>query len=237
LRVAIVDTETTGLGSYDEPISVGILLLEIDPAKGLLLSEIDRYYGLRYPGVEIHPRAQAVHGFSRQQLLGQSFDAERIRLILQGAQVLVAHNSAFDARMMKSIVPEIAKMPWLCTYSRWPWPPLTDRKLDTVCAHFGISRLKTHGALDDCQLLRDALLEHTGKTTRSRTYFGVLLSKRTHTHEYDTTEPSRNAVTITIQSPQLGQTQDDGSSAAARWFIFCLLAVGIFVLILWFSSH
>ncbi len=98
VRVAILDTESTGLESFDEPVCVGIVLLEVDPYKGVLLSEVDRYHGQRYPGVEVHPRASAVNGLSRQSLIGKEFDLHRIRTLLESADVLIAHKSAFDAR-------------------------------------------------------------------------------------------------------------------------------------------
>ena len=51
MRVAVLDTETTGLEAFDEPISIGLVLLSVRLPKGEIASELSRYYGLRRPNV------------------------------------------------------------------------------------------------------------------------------------------------------------------------------------------
>lgn len=236
VRVAILDTETTGLLPSDEPISVGILLLDVDPYKGLLISEVDSYRGLRYPRVDVDPRAMAKHGFSRNDLRGKEFDIERITTLLESAEVLIAHNSKFDARMMRVVMPAIVKMQWQCTLSDWPWPRLEDKKLDTVCAHFRISRPPEHDALADCRALADALFQHSGKTTRSQTYFAELLAKRTHTHEFDSQARQPRSVLVAPDRHIEIAPQRQEPTDSLPWIFFGLVLLSILAVIVWAAA-
>ncbi|QBR00484.1 exonuclease domain-containing protein [Paraburkholderia pallida] len=178
--LGIVDTETTGLGPNDEPISLGIALFEVDLPKGGLVRELDTYYGLREPSVQIGAGALAVHGITAEQVAGKQFDGSRVTALLERADILIAHNAEFDFRMLAHIIPQVRSKPWRCSYRQIWWSdhlPVPNRKLDTICEHLGIERPNPHNALDDCRALAAALFTRTGKTARSRTFFGVALSK------------------------------------------------------------
>ena len=178
MKVAIVDTETTGVAAHDEPISVGILLVEIETASGKLIWEIARYHGWREPRVAIHPKAYAVHGKSADDLAGKVLDLASITSLIDEAEVLVAHNAQFDARMLSVVCDVASTKPWLCSLQQFPWPTTIGRKkLDSVCEFYGVARASRHDALADCEALLAVLLVHTGKTTRSRTFLALLLAK------------------------------------------------------------
>ena len=105
--VCLLDTETTGLGDDDEPISIALMLVEITQRLGEHVREIDRYVGYRVPNVPIHPKAQSVHRLTLSDLEGKSLDLEKIYRIMDSAEVLVAHNADFDSRMMSKVIPGI----------------------------------------------------------------------------------------------------------------------------------
>lgn len=178
--VAVIDTETTGLERRDEPISVGLILFEVDVPKGGCVREIDAYYGLRQPSVPISPGAQSVHGITADELRGEQFDTSRVLRMLDQADYVIAHNAEFDCRMLGHVFPEIHRKRWRCSYRQIWWSDhieIANRKLDTICAALGIERPNPHNALDDCRALAAALFTRTGKTNRSRTYLGAALSK------------------------------------------------------------
>ncbi|PEH65966.1 DNA polymerase III subunit epsilon [Burkholderia ambifaria] len=178
MKVAIIDTETTGVAAHDEPISIGILLVEIEPGSGVLVQEIGRYHGLREPCVPIHPKAQAVHGMTAADLSGKVLDLAWITSLINEADVLIAHNAQFDARMLAVVCDAGSAKSWRCSLQQFPWPAAVGRKkLDSVCEFYGVVKQLRHDALGDCQALLAVLLIHTGKTTRSRTYLALLLAK------------------------------------------------------------
>lgn len=174
MHIAIIDTETTGLDQHDEPLSIGIILASIGE-RGELLQEVAHYEGLREPSVPIHPKAQAVHGLTTEVLQGRTFDIEKVQSLLSQAEVLIAHNAAFDARMLAKVLEIDAK--WRCSYRQFPWPAMTNQKLDTVCATFNVERTQQHGAMSDARALLHCLTVRTGKTDRSKTYLKKLLEK------------------------------------------------------------
>lgn len=172
--VAIVDCETTGLEEHDQPISIGLLLVEIDQ-QGRLLNRLDQYYGTQAPTVPIHPTAQKMHGMTAESLRGHRFDMGKIAEILSRAEIAVAHNASFDARMISKIAP--FNRYWRCSVNQFPWVLETSRKLDDVCSQLGVDRPLPHNALADCEALLSCLLKHKGKTERSRTYLSLLLAR------------------------------------------------------------
>lgn len=178
MKVAIIDTETTGVAAHDEPISVGIVLVEIEINSGKLVKEISRYHGWREPRVAIHPKAQAVHGKTSADLVGKALDLMIVTSLINEADVLIAHNAQFDARMLLVVCDVASGKPWRCSLHQFPWPSVIGRKrLDSVCEFYGIARPSCHDALADCEALLNALLVHTGKTARSRTFLALLLAK------------------------------------------------------------
>jgi DNA polymerase-3 subunit epsilon len=173
--VAIVDTESTGLGRQDQAIAIGLIVCQVD-SRGALLGEVGRYYGTQEPTCPIHPIAQRVHGLSMDLLRGTRFDRVTIGKLLAVADVLIAHNASFDARMLKPII-ELSTRKWRCSYRQFPWKLAGRRRLDDVCSGLSVQRPLPHNALSDCQALLHCLLVRTGKTERSRTHLGALLAK------------------------------------------------------------
>lgn len=170
--VAVIDTESTGLALTDEPIALALVVIRVD-GRGALLEVIGRYQGLREPGVPVHPAAQRINGLTRELLRGHHFDLEAVQALLKQAEVLVAHNAAFDARMIGRLID--IDLPWRCTWRQFPWHKMENRKLDTVCAAFGVERPTVHDPMRDALALLACLLRRSGKTKRSRTYLGALL--------------------------------------------------------------
>lgn len=175
--VAIIDTESTGLAAIDEPISIGIILLEITVAKGELIKEIGRYYGEQEPTVEINPEASAVNGFTIDKLRNKKFDISEIKNLIDKADILIAHNAKFDYRMVWKIYEGSAQKIWACSiYSlKFYWSEFLNKKLNTLCEAFNIERKSPHNALSDCEALLELLLQKPGSGKYSATYLGYLI--------------------------------------------------------------
>jgi DNA polymerase III epsilon subunit-like protein len=154
--VAVVDTETTGLAESDEPVSVAVILLDVSGRKGDTIVEVDSFYGLREPGVPIHP----------------------LRKVIDSADLLVAHNAKFDRRMISKIVPHLMEAEWACSIHtlKYDWAKLGDgrRSLDALCAALSIERPEPHNALSDCRALISVLKTRAG-TDRASTRMARLI--------------------------------------------------------------
>ncbi|MCO4889057.1 DNA polymerase III subunit epsilon [Cupriavidus sp. WGtm5] len=165
MRVAIVSTETTGFTPADEPVSIGLLLVEVSPRAGGLVREVAEYYGSQEPTVPISAAATDTHGLTVDMLRGRCFDLGAIRAIVDDAEVLVAHGAAFNARMLEKVLPGIQHKRWRCSVRQVRWSQYfhaANHKLDTLCEQLHIFRPRPQVALDDCLALSKLLFRPIG---------------------------------------------------------------------------
>lgn len=189
MLVAIVDTESTGIGLADQAIAIGVILVEVDE-RGAVLHEVDSYHALREPTVPIHPAAARVHRLSLDELRGRAFDMGRVNAMLGTAQALIAHNARHDSRMLANVPDYLPRRTWRCSWRQWVWRlELENKKLDTVCAALGVERPLPHNALTDARVLLQCLSGRSGKTDRSKTYLGMLIAKSPFLCDQDAIAP------------------------------------------------
>jgi len=181
VRVAVLDTETTGLyPASDRIIEIAVVLLEVDRATGQTLREMDRYQALQDPGRPIPWAALAVHGITDAMVRGQRIDAERVRQLLANADLLVAHNSGFDKGFVAQIVPEVGQMQWACSCRGIPWRSLyshlPNAKLQDLANAFGVTKGTAHRALGDVETTLALLNQEMPGA--SMTLLGHLIAKK-----------------------------------------------------------
>ncbi len=153
---AVVDVETTGLSSHDRIVSAAVYRLD---ARGEVE---DHWYTLVNP--QRDPGPVWIHGLTTDLLESAPLFADvaaELSARLDG-RVLVAHNAFFDWSM---IAREYARSERtapvrqrLCTIAlaRELRLPLTNMKLETLAAHFGVVQQQAHNALDDARVLAEA---------------------------------------------------------------------------------
>ncbi|OII62333.1 DNA polymerase III subunit epsilon [Streptomyces sp. CC53] len=153
---AVVDVETTGLSSHDRIVSAAVYRLD---ARGEVE---DHWYTLVNP--QRDPGPVWIHGLTTDLLESAPLFADvaaEFSARLDG-RVLVAHNAFFDWSM---IAREYARSERtapvrqrLCTIAlaRELRLPLTNMKLETLAAHFGVVQQQAHNALDDARVLAEA---------------------------------------------------------------------------------
>ena len=144
LRPLVVDVETTGFGRYDKVVEIAAVTL--DPATWEILDEYDT---LINPERDVGPTG--VHGICASMVEAAPTFAEILAAVagrLRGS-VLIAHNLAFDARMLRL---EFERMgvaidlgSGLCTYLA------TRKKLPFACEEHDIHLAQQHRALADAR--------------------------------------------------------------------------------------
>lgn len=228
VRVLLVDTETTGLGVEDEPVALALLQCDVDDSTGRAIGEVQAYHGLRQPGVAIQPAAQRIHGLSLEALRGLDFDHARVNEWVASADVLVAHNAAFDVRMLQRLYPNIGLAAWRCTYRQWPWSSaVKGRKLTDAATFCSVDASGAHNALGDVRMLWAALQASTGKTDRAKAYLHRLLAKPPFALEvYLRQEQQRFAkgrrVTTALSSGGLGGVAWRQAATLGLAFVLCV---------------
>jgi DNA polymerase-3 subunit epsilon len=119
--IAIVDTETTGLDAdNDTIIELAIMHVFVDH-HGELLGHFGPFSWLQDPGEALDPRITMVTGLAAQQLAGQKIDDAFAVSLLDRADLIVAHNAAFDAGFIERRYPQIAVRAWACSCSEIDW--------------------------------------------------------------------------------------------------------------------
>lgn len=90
----ILDTETTGLGRYDEIVQIGA----IDGAGNVLIDNV-----LIRPTISIPGDAIAIHGISNQMVADAPFFADVFPKVhrLTSGKLLVIYNADYDLRMFR----------------------------------------------------------------------------------------------------------------------------------------
>lgn len=155
---AVVDVETSGFRpGHARIISIAALALGDD---GNVEQSL---YTLLNPGVD--PGPTHVHGLTAEMLDGQPRFADIVGDLIEllKDRTLVAHNVAFDyafltaeAEMVEAELPVDSAM---CTVELARRLDLgtEDLRLPTLAAHWGITQIKPHDALDDAMVLAQIL--------------------------------------------------------------------------------
>ena len=159
IQVTFIDTETTGLGEDDEPISIGAVKYEVAPDSGILTRVLDTYYELREPIKPVGDQAFKVHGISNDQLRGKRWDLNRVQSLLD-VHLVIAHNADFDMRMLSKVVTIDARR-WTCSMKGIMnvWERSSWISLDNLADRFDLDRPSPHNALSDAQTLTQVLAQ------------------------------------------------------------------------------
>jgi DNA polymerase-3 subunit epsilon len=155
VRLVVLDTETTGLDhARDKIIELAMLRVDVDSASGLPVGDVQVYDALEDPGIPISPEVQAITGISGEMVRGQRLDEARIGAMLQGVDLVIAHNAGFDRPFCEARMPAFANLPWGCSFAEIDWKKQGhgSAKLEYLAAEKGWF-YDAHRAEVDCHAL------------------------------------------------------------------------------------
>lgn len=179
LRYAmIVDTETTGLDlRTDEVIELGFLLVAYKDHE--LQYVMDFGNEMREPDRRIPKDIQALTGITPEMVKGKRISKENVLSALSIANIVIAHNAAFDRPICERLFREFAEKPWACTLTEISWKKhgFESSKLKYLVMENGYF-FEGHRALDDCVAL-EVLLNK--KSPRGESFFRELMDSARQT--------------------------------------------------------
>lgn len=155
LRVLLLDTETTGLqAERDKVIELALLAFDLDLSTGEPVGALQVYDGLEDPGAPLSAEVQQLTGISDDMLRGQRLDEVRISQMLVDAQLVIAHNAAFDRPFVEARLPAFAAVDWACSFADIDWKRQgrESAKLSALAAQLGWF-YDAHRAEMDCHAL------------------------------------------------------------------------------------
>ncbi len=177
MRILALDFETGGLDPQRHgPVSLGVAVMDglevIHSHEWKIQPPTKKAGGL---ALEYDYSALCVSGSNMKALISGGSPERTVLTELQKLAadfemldgMIVSHNAVFDAGFLSQMVfrcgvwdygkfrafPEPLRGPWACTRRMASRLSLPDNKLDTVAAHFNLSRsTDLHEALEDCIL-------------------------------------------------------------------------------------
>ncbi|CAH2030557.1 3'-5' exonuclease [Trichlorobacter ammonificans] len=170
-----LDTETTGLDHrQDRIIELGIVAFAYDPVTAEILRVTGRYNGFEDPGAPLAREITEITGITDDMVRGQALDDEQVMALVAGADLVIAHNAAFDRPFVEARYPAFAGIPWACSVLQIDWQAerLQARSLEYLLFKFGWC-INAHRALDDAEGVLGLLLERLPVSDRS--VFAALL--------------------------------------------------------------
>lgn len=183
LRIGVaIDVETTGLDrATDKIIELAMQRFRFDRAGRTV--EVGRPRVWREdPGIPISPTITSLTGLTAADLAGQTIDDQLAIEILKTAEIVVAHNAAFDRPFVDQRLPAVSDLRWACSMNEVDWRELgfDGRALSHLLAQCGwfyqghradadvlaLLYLLAHTALDDSTILSKLLARAEESTFR-----------------------------------------------------------------------
>ncbi|WP_202308536.1 3'-5' exonuclease [Mesorhizobium sp. L-8-10] len=164
-RTAIlVDTETTGLEvTSDEVVEIAMLAVSYNEF-GELGEPLRTFEGMQEPSIPLPETVTRITGLTSEALAGARIDANALTSFVERADLIIAHNAAFDRPMCEKLNPSFARKPWACSATELPWSQLghESSKLKYLLLENGYF-YPPHRALNDCYALLQLLSCHLGQ--------------------------------------------------------------------------
>ncbi len=155
VRVLVLDTETTGLDqSKDRIIELALLRVDIDTASGMPVGEVQVYDGLEDPGIPIPKEVQGITGIDDAMVRGKKLDEVRVTELLEGVDLVIAHNAGFDRPFVEARLPQFGQLAWACSFADIGWREQgrNSAKLESLALELGYF-YDAHRAEMDCHAL------------------------------------------------------------------------------------
>ena len=154
-RVLLLDTETTGLDWRSERIiELAMLAVDVDVQTGLPVGEVEVFEGFEDPGRSIPPEIVKLTGITNQDVKGQQLNEAKINDMVQGADLIVAHNASFDRPFVENRLEVFEHKAWACSFAGidWKMQGMGSAKLEFLCSELGWF-YDAHRAQVDCHAL------------------------------------------------------------------------------------
>jgi len=106
----VIDVEATGLDTdRDKIIELGFVAFEYDAGSGLIYRILHTYDAFEDPGEPLSDIVKQITGITDAMLAGQQLDEKNANIWLQKADLIIAHNAAFDRQLLERRLPSVSK--------------------------------------------------------------------------------------------------------------------------------
>ena len=117
----VVDVETTGLNrDCDVVIELAMRRFRYDD-QGIIVEIGQGWTWREDPGFPLPPEITSLTGLTDAELAAQSIDDDVVLKIIGEADLIIAHNAAFDRPMLEKRLPDMPGRPWACSCEQIDW--------------------------------------------------------------------------------------------------------------------
>jgi DNA polymerase-3 subunit epsilon len=172
----IVDFETTGLDvKRNEIIEVAMVKFYYS-SSDQIIGVADIFQAFNQPSASIPREITELTGISDEMVAGKTIDAAALEAFVTNANVIIAHNAAFDRKFAENCWPLFEHMHWACSATGIDWQQhgFGGAKLTYLITQSGLFH-DAHRALDDCHATLEVLARRLPAT--STTALGALLDR------------------------------------------------------------
>lgn len=150
-RGLFVDVETTGLDTARCEIIELAMVPFTYGVDGQIYDVGEPFNQLREPSQPIPPEVSAITGLTDEMVAGKHIDPAEVAAFAAPAALVVAHNAAFDRRVLERFCEVFTTKPWACSMSQVNWAEegFEGVKLAYLAAGAGFFYDK-HRAVHDC---------------------------------------------------------------------------------------
>ncbi|PHR93689.1 MAG: DNA polymerase III subunit epsilon [Robiginitomaculum sp.] len=174
----VLDLETTGLNyAVDEVIEIA--LVPFTYGIGGVIFEVGQpYHSLQETRQAITPEITAITSITEEMTKGQSIDFTIVENFVKIADLVVAHNAAFDRPFAEKIADCFKGKPWACSMSQINWNKegFEGSKLAYLVAGAGYF-YDGHRAVNDCMATLELLATILPKS-KERAFAALLRTAR-----------------------------------------------------------
>jgi DNA polymerase-3 subunit epsilon len=163
----ILDFETTGLDSAkDEIIEVAMVKFRYSATDEITgVSGVFQSYN--EPSIPIPAVVTELTGITNELVAGQRIDMAALEAFVADANIVIAHNAAFDRKFGERLSTVFEHKHWACTQTEIDWRKhgFGGAKLGYLLADIGVFH-NAHRAIDDCHALVEILAHTLSATAR-----------------------------------------------------------------------
>jgi DNA polymerase-3 subunit epsilon len=159
----------------------------VDLLTGQPVGAVQVYDGLEDPGTPMPDEIIAITGITDDMLRGQQLDEVEVLRLLDGVDLVLAHNAGFDRPFVESRLPQFAALNWACSFADIDWKQegRGSAKLTSLAYDLGFF-YDAHRAEMDCHALL-AVLMASLKTTQASGLLRLMESALTPTFRLQAT--------------------------------------------------
>lgn len=156
-----VDVETTGLDWRRDEIIELAMVPFVYGMDGKIYEVGEPFHGLRQPAEPISPEITLLTGIDDAMVSGKTIDPGAVAAAAAAADLIIAHNAAFDRRFLERFCEAFRTKPWACSMSQIDWSAEGHEgtKLVWLAAGAGFF-YDRHRAVNDCTAAIELLATH-----------------------------------------------------------------------------